>query len=135
MIHHYGGTSHAVFTALTKSLFSSNLEPYKTQYSFIIRIRQLVTSIQTIGDKRIITVLPITPPHHPPHHPPHRLKTRNQCLELLEMIDVEFNTAFYLVQRCTSSNTIIESSILHGISQYSRLHRFTTDFRMHDSYI
>jgi hypothetical protein len=53
MIYHYGGTSHAVFTTLIKSLFSSNLEPYETQYSFINRIRQLVASIQTIGDKRI----------------------------------------------------------------------------------
>ena len=102
MIHHYGGTSHAVFTAQTKSLFNINLEPYKTQYSFINRIRQLVASIQTNGDKRI-TVLPIAPP--PPHHP-HRLTTHNQCLESLEMIDVEFNTAFPLVQRNTSSNTI-----------------------------
>jgi hypothetical protein len=132
MIHHYGGTSHAVFTALTKSLlFNINLEPYKTQYSFINRIRQLVASIQTIGDKRI-TVLPIAPPHH--HHP-HRLTTRNQCLKLLEMIDVEFNTAYPLVQRCTSSNTIIESIILHGITQYSLLHRVAADFRMHDCYI
>jgi hypothetical protein len=65
MIHHYGGTSHAVFRALTKSLlFNINLEPYETQYSFINRIRQLVASIQTIGDKRI-TVLPIAPHHHP----------------------------------------------------------------------
>jgi len=53
MIHHYGGTSYAVLMALTKSLFSSNLELYETQYSFIKRIRQLVASIQTIGDKRI----------------------------------------------------------------------------------
>ncbi len=130
MIYHYGGTSLAVFTALTKSLFSNNLEPYKTQYSFINRIRQLVASIQTIGDKRI-TVLPIAPPHN--HH--HRLTTRNQCLESLEMIDVEFHTAFPLVQRCTSSNTIIESIILHGISQYSHLHWVATDLGMHDCYI
>ena len=129
MIHHYGGTSHAVFTALTKSLLCSNLEPYEMQYSFINRIRQLVASIQTIGDNRI-TVLPIASP--PPHHHPHRLTRRNQCLESFEMIDVEFNTAFHLVQRYTSSNTIIESSILHGISQYSRLHRVATDFRIHD---
>ena len=130
MIHRYGGTSNAVFTALIKSLFSSNLEPYEMQYSFINRIRQLFASIQTIGDKRI-TVLPIAPPHH--HH--HRLTTRNQCLESLEMIDVEFNTAFPLVQRCTFSNTIIESSILHGITQNSHLHRFATYLRMHDCYI
>jgi hypothetical protein len=64
MIHHYGGTSHAVFTTLTKSLLSSNLEPYETQFIFINKIRQLVASIQTIGDKRI-TVLPIAPHHHP----------------------------------------------------------------------
>ena len=127
MIHHYGGTSHAVFTTLTKSLLCSNLELYETQYSFINRIRQLVASIQTIGDKRI-TVLPIAPPHH--HH--HRLTTRDQCLESLEMIDVEFNTVFPLVQRWTSSNTIIESIILHGISQYSHLYRVATDLRMHD---
>ena len=132
MIHHYGGTSHAVFKTLTKSLFSSNLEPYEMQYSFINRIRQLVASIQTIGDKRI-TVLPIAPPHH--HHHPHRLTTRNQCLELLEMIDVEFHTAFPLVQRCTSSNTIIDSIILLGIAQYSYLHRVAIDFRMHYCYI
>ena len=131
MIYHYGGTSHAVFTTQTKSLLCSNLEPYETQHSFINRIRQLVTSIQTIGDKRI-TVLPIAPP---PHHHPHRLTTRNQCLESFEMIDVEFNTAFPLVQRCTSSNTIIESIILHGISQYSHLHRVIIDFSMHDCYI
>jgi hypothetical protein len=81
MIHHYGDTSHAVFTALVKSLLSSNLEPYEMQYSFINRIRQLVASIQTIGDKRI-TVLPIAPSHH--HH--HRLTTRNQCLESLETL-------------------------------------------------
>jgi hypothetical protein len=130
MIYHYGGTSHAVFTALTKSLLNSNLESYETQYSFINRIRQLVASIQTIGDKRI-TVLPIAPPHHHPH----RLTTHNQYLESLEMTDVEFNTAFPLVQRCTSSNTIIEISILHDIFQYSRLHRVATDFRMHDCYI
>ncbi len=132
MIHHYGGTSHAVFTALTKSLFSSNLESYEMQCSFINRIRQLVASIQTIGDKRIITVLPIAPP---PHHHHHRLTIRNQYLKLLEMIDVEFNTAFPLVQRCTSSNTIIDSIILHGISQYSHLHRVATYLRMHDCYI
>jgi hypothetical protein len=130
MIHHYGGTSHAVFTTLTKSLFSSNLELYETQYSFINRIRQLVASIQTIGDKRI-TVLPIASLHH--HH--HRLTTRNHCLESLEMMDVEFNTAFPLVQRYTSSNTIFESIILHGITQYSHLHPVTIDFRMHDCYI
>ncbi len=130
MIYHYGGTSHAVFTALTKSLFSNNLEPYETQYSFINRIRQLVASIQTIGDKRI-TVLPIAPPHHHPH----RLTTHNHCLESLVMIDVEFNTAFPLVQRYTSSNTIFESIILHGITQYSYMHRVATDFRMHDCYI
>ena len=133
MIHHYGGTSHAVFMALTKSLLSSNLELYEMQYSFINRISQLVASIQTIGDKRII-VLPIAPPPHHHHHP-HRLTTRDQCLESLEMIDVEFNTAFPLIQRFTSSNTIIESIILHGISQYSRLHRVATDLRMHDCYI
>ena len=57
MIHHYDGTSHAVFMALAKSLFSSNLEPYEMHYSFINRIRQLVASIQTIGDKRIIVLL------------------------------------------------------------------------------
>jgi hypothetical protein len=75
MIHHYGGTSNTVFTALTKSLLNSNLKPYETQYSFIIsRIRQLVASIQTIGDKRI-TVLPIA------HHHPHRLTTHNQEVE------------------------------------------------------
>ena len=51
------------------------------------------------------------------------------------MIDVEFNTTFLLVQRYTSSNTIIESIILHGISQYSHLYRVATDFRMHDNYI
>jgi len=120
--------------ALTKSLLINNPEPYETQYSFIIsRIRQLVASIQTIGDKRI-TVLPIAPPH-PPHHHPHRLTTRNQCLESLEMIDVEFNTTFPPVQRYTSSNTIIESIILHGITQYSHLHLVATDLRMHDCYI
>ena len=74
MIHHYGGTSYAVLMALTKSLFSSNLELYETQYSFIKRIRQLVASIQTIGDK-MITVLPIA------HHHPHRLTTHNQEVE------------------------------------------------------
>ena len=129
MIHHYGGTSHAVFTALTKSLLSSNLESYETQHSFINRIRLPVASIQTIDDKRI-TVLPIAPHHHP-----HRLTTRDQCLESLEMIDVEFNTAFPLIQRFTYSDTIIESIILHGISQYSRLHRVATYLRMHDCYI
>ena len=112
----------------SKSLLSSNLELYETQYSFINRIRQLVASIQTIGDKRI-NVLPIAPPHH------HRLTTRNQCLESLEMIDVEFNTAFPLVQRCTSRNTVIESIILYDITYYSHLHRVATDFRMRDCYI
>ena len=130
MIHHYGDTSHAVFMTLVKSLCSSNLELYETLYSFINRIRQLVASIQTIGDKRI-TVLPIAPHHHHPH----RLTTRNQCLKSLEMIDIEFNTAFPLVQRYTSSNTITESIILYGISQYSHLHRVAIDFRMHDCYI
>ena len=100
------------------------------QYSFINRIRQLVASIQTIADKRI-TVLPIAPPHHHPY----RLTTHNQYLESLEMIDVEFNTAFPLVQRCTFSNTIMESIILHGITQYSHLHRVTIDLRMHYCYI
>ena len=119
MIYHYGGTSHAVFTTLAKSLICSNLEPYETQYSFINMIRQLVANIQTIGDKRI-TVLPIAPTPH--HH--NRLTTRNQCLESLEMIDVEFNTAFPLVQRCTSSNTIIESSIFSIHSLTSSCHRF-----------
>ncbi len=86
MIHHYGGTSHAVFTTLIKSLLSNNLEPYETKYSFINRIRQLVASIQTIGDKRI-TVLPIALHHHHHyHHHPHRLTTRNQCLESLETL-------------------------------------------------
>ena len=89
----------AVFMALTKSLLSSNIELYEMQYSFINRIRQLVASIQTIGDKRI-TVLPTAPP---PHYHPHRLTRRNQCLESFEMIDVEFDSAFPLIQRCTSS--------------------------------
>ena len=107
---------------------------YETQYSFINRIRQLVASKQTIGDKRI-TVLPIaSPPHHHHHHHPHRLTRRNQCLESLEMIDVEFNTVFPLVQRFTSSNTIIESIILHGITQYSLFYRVATDLRMYDCY-
>ena len=132
MIYHYGGTSYAVFMALTKSLLRSNLEPYERQYSFINRIRQLVASIQIIGDKRI-TVLFIAPPHHHHHH--HRLITRNQCVESLEMMDVEFNTTFPLVQQFTSSNTIIESIILHDIFQFSHLHRVAIDFRMRDCYI
>ena len=113
MIHHYGGTSHAVFTTLIKSLLSNNLEPYETKYSFINRIRQLVASIQTIGDKRI-TVLPIAPPDHHPH--PHRLKTRNQCLDSLEMTDAEFHTAFLLVQRYTSSNTMHFMASLNAVT-------------------
>ena len=43
------------------------------------------------------------------------------------MIDVEFDSAFPLVQPCTSSNTITDSIILHGITQYSHLHRVATD--------
>ena len=75
---------------------STFIASYGTSYFFVsdVLYRILIIIISTLEPElcdKMIAVQSIAP-----HHP-HRL-TRNQCLESFEMTDVEFNTAFPLVQ-------------------------------------